>query len=100
MPPRQRKAVNSGAPITKSALQEFLQARSLPGATYEVVGESGPDHRKIFSVEVSVPGLASAMGAGTNKKEAEQLAAEQALTQLQSASASAAAGNDRENGND
>jgi ribonuclease-3 len=84
----------------KSALQEFLQARSLPGATYEVVGESGPDHRKHFSVEVRVPGLASATGAGTNKKEAEQLAAEQALIQLQSASASSTAGNDRENGND
>src|ERR1700737_861765 len=39
----------------KSALQEFLQARSLPGAVYEVVRESGPDHRKIFWVEVSVP---------------------------------------------
>jgi len=67
----------------KSALQEFLQARGLPGAIYEVVRESGPDHRKIFWVEVSVPGLASATGMGTNKKEAEQLAAEQALAQLQ-----------------
>lgn len=84
------KGVELGLSDHKSALQEFLQARSLPGAIYEVVRESGPDHRKMFWVEVSVPGLASATGAGTNKKEAEQLAAEQALTQLQWQSPSAA----------
>jgi|SRR5665213_1218617 len=67
----------------KSALQELLQARGLPPARYEVVRESGPDHRKIFCVKVSVPEIVSAEGAGTSKKEAEQLAAQQALEQLQ-----------------
>ena len=98
------KGSELGCSDHKSALQEFLQARSLPGAAYEVVRESGPDHRKMFWVEVSVPGLANATGAGTTKKEAEQLAAEQALVQLQwqlqSASASSTAGNDPEHGHD
>ena len=66
----------------KSALQEELQARGLPGARYDVVREAGPDHRKTFWVEVCIPGVASATGEGQNKKEAEQLAAQQALQQL------------------
>ena len=68
----------------KSALQEFLQARGLPPARYEVVREEGPDHQKMFWVEVGVASLVSATGSGSNKKEAEQSAAEQALEQLRS----------------
>ena len=66
----------------KSELQELLQARGLPPARYELVRASGPDHQKMFWVEVNVPGLVSATGTGTNKKEAEQSAAEQALEQV------------------
>jgi ribonuclease-3 len=67
----------------KSALQEVLQARGLPHARYEVVREEGPDHQKTFWVEVGVAGgLLRATGTGSNKKEAEQSAAEQALEQL------------------
>lgn len=66
----------------KSGLQEVLQARGLPHARYEVVREEGPDHQKIFWVEVAVAGVLSATGTGSNKKEAEQSAAEQALEQL------------------
>jgi ribonuclease-3 len=66
----------------KSALQELLQARGLPSAGYHVSRESGPDHQKMFWVEVNIAGVASATGTGTTKKEAEQSAAEQALAQL------------------
>jgi len=66
----------------KSALQEFLQARALPPARYSVVREAGPDHQKTFWIEVGVAGLVTATGVGSNKKEAEQSAAEQALEQL------------------
>ncbi len=66
----------------KSALQELLQARGLPPARYRVVRETGPDHRKTFWIEVSVAGLLTASGSGSNKKEAEQSAAEQALEKL------------------
>src|SRR5260370_20470512 len=36
----------------KSALQEMLQQNGRPPAEYRLAGESGPDHRKIFVVEV------------------------------------------------
>ena len=66
----------------KSALQELLQARGLPPARYDVVREAGPDHRKTFWVSVSVPGIVTATGEGSTKKEAEQSAAAQALQTL------------------
>jgi ribonuclease-3 len=66
----------------KSALQEFLQARGLPVARYDVVRETGPDHQKKFWVQVSISGIAGATGEGSTKKEAEQSAAEQALERL------------------
>jgi len=66
----------------KSALQEFLQARGRPPAEYRIAGESGPDHRKQFEVEVWVGGERLASGSGGTKKEAEQLAARQALELL------------------
>ena len=40
----------------KSALQELVQARDLPLPEYAVAAESGPDHRKVFHVEVRVRG--------------------------------------------
>jgi ribonuclease III len=71
----------------KSALQEFLQGRARPPAEYRLVGESGPDHRKVFVIEVWVSGECLAQGAGSSKKEAEQLAARSALEQLEQAEA-------------
>jgi ribonuclease-3 len=68
----------------KSALQELLQRRGVAPAEYRVESESGPDHRKIFVVEVSVAGKALASGTGASKKEAEQAAAQAALEQLAS----------------
>src|SRR3954470_1809939 len=66
----------------KSALQERVQAlgRSLP--EYRIAGEAGPDHRKIFSVEVVVGGEVLAGASGKAKKEAEQEAARLALEKL------------------
>jgi ribonuclease-3 len=66
----------------KSALQEFLQARGLPVARYDVVREAGPEHQKKFWVRVSVSSIASATGEGLTKKEAEQSAAERVWEQL------------------
>jgi ribonuclease-3 len=66
----------------KSELQELLQKNGWPMAQYNVLRETGPDHRKVFWVEVSVAGRVTAIGSGSSKKEAEQLAAQQALEQL------------------
>jgi len=66
----------------KSALQEFLQGRGQSPAEYRPAGESGPDHQKVFHVDVWTGGKCLASGAGGTKKEAEQRAARSALEQL------------------
>lgn len=66
----------------KSALQEFLQARGKPPAEYRLAGESGPDHKKEFRVEVWAGGERVAEGGGRSKKEAEHAAAREALELL------------------
>ena len=70
------------APDYKSALQERLQALGRPLPEYRVSGEAGPDHRKVFSVEVVVSGEVLGTASGRAKKEAEQDAARQALEKL------------------
>jgi ribonuclease-3 len=75
----------------KSALQEHLQAERLGTPVYRVKGESGPDHRKRFQVEVRLksaenePGTPLARGMGSTKKIAEQDAARRALERLTAA---------------
>ena len=66
----------------KSALQELLQARGNAPANYRILRESGPDHRKVFCVEVIVNARTVASAEGTSKKEAEQSAARLALQEL------------------
>ena len=66
----------------KSALQELLQSRELPLPDYRLVGTQGPDHQKLFRVEVVVSGESLADATGTSKKEAEQEAARAALQKL------------------
>ena len=66
----------------KSALQERL-ARSGSRVRYEVTGESGPPHDRVFEVRASVNGEELGTGSGRSKKAAEQAAAEQALQVLE-----------------
>ena len=62
----------------KTALQELAQGRGFSLPEYNVVDEVGPDHDKIFIVEVKVGSLL-ARGEGSSKKEAQQEAAKHAL---------------------
>ena len=71
----------------KSALQELLQGRGRLPAEYRLAGESGPDHQKVFQIEVWIDGECIAAGEGSSKKEAEQRAARSALEQLERAEA-------------
>ncbi len=66
----------------KSALQERLQALGRPLPEYRVAGQSGPDHRKVFTIEVVVAGEVLGRASGRAKKEAEQEAARGALEQI------------------
>ena len=63
----------------KSQLQERLQALRFPPAEYSIVKETGPDHRKRFSVELRIKGQRITEGQGDTKKIAEQEAARLAL---------------------
>jgi ribonuclease-3 len=65
----------------KSALQELL-ARRGARVSYEVVGATGPPHRRTFAVEAIVDDERVGAGEGRSKKAAEQVAAEQALRQF------------------
>ena len=66
----------------KSALQEWLQARTRPLPAYRLAGATGPDHRKVFAVDVLIGDRLVATGSGQTKKEAEREAARQALAVL------------------
>ena len=63
----------------KTALQEILQKNGQIEILYEVIDEEGPDHNKIFTIEVSADKLILGKGKGKNKKEAEQNAAKEAI---------------------
>jgi ribonuclease-3 len=84
-------ANGKGLPVSdyKSALQEMLQAAGRPQPSYVLVKEQGPEHRKVFTVEVRLraldaPGAAEFVGRaeGSTKKNAEQDAARQVLEHL------------------
>jgi ribonuclease-3 len=70
----------------KTGLQELCQERLKTLPEYRVVSESGPDHRKEFTVELSILGEVCGRGTGRNKKEAEQRAAKEALEKLSNGS--------------
>ncbi len=63
----------------KTALQELVQQKKHQVLAYTLVGESGPDHDKQFSVEVSLNGTVVGRGTGSSKKRAEQDAARDAI---------------------
>ena len=65
----------------KTLLQEIVQRAKEDTLTYRTVSESGPDHRKVFSVEALLNGsIVIGRGSGKTKREAEQIAAKQAIT--------------------
>ena len=82
---REGRKPRGGGTDHKSALQEWLHAHDARLAEYHLVGQQGPDHRKIFEVEVRLGGETTGRGEGSSKKEAEQKAAELALVSLQAA---------------
>lgn len=65
----------------KSALQEAVQTTK-KSLYYELIDEQGPPHDKTFKMQVRVDGIIYGVGVGSSKKEAEQLAAKNALEKL------------------
>ena len=73
----------------KTQLQELGQARHRSSPRYRVVAEVGPDHSKVFEIEVELRGSVLGRGTGRSKKDAEQAAARLALGVLAASAASA-----------
>jgi ribonuclease-3 len=63
----------------KGRLQEVVQEYRLEQPVYETVNEDGPDHARVFTIDVIVNGNRVGTGSGRSKREAQQLAARQAL---------------------
>lgn len=63
----------------KSKLQEIIQQKLKNTPDYRIVQETGPDHNKVFKIEVLVKKKRLGVGSGKSKKEAEQAAAHSAL---------------------
>ena len=59
----------------KTSLQELASSSGGGAPVYSVQNKSGPDHRPLFVVEVSVERIGSAVGTGKSKKDAERFAA-------------------------
>ncbi|MEG1447693.1 MAG: ribonuclease III [Oscillospiraceae bacterium] len=63
----------------KTLLQEIVQQNPEEVLSYKLVSEKGPDHDKVFVVEVHLNSNVIGKGEGKSKKQAEQMAAKQAL---------------------
>jgi ribonuclease-3 len=66
----------------KSLLQQFAQREYGSTPTYHLLDEKGPDHSKCFKIVAQVAGQRYQAAWGRNKKEAEQRAACNALSEL------------------
>ena len=66
----------------KSVLQEWAQAEKLGAPQYATVSSIGPDHAKVFEVEVRIQGVTYGRGHGSSKQVAARIAAQTALESL------------------
>ncbi len=71
--------LSEGSKDYKSELQEYTQEKFGCVPSYAVIREYGPDHDKVFEVELAIRGQLHGVGVGKSKKEAEQAAACQVL---------------------
>ncbi|MCH8325988.1 MAG: ribonuclease III [Bacteroidetes bacterium] len=69
----------------KSQLLEYTQKKHLENLEYNVIKEEGPQHKKIFTVQVKINNEILGIGNGNNKKSAEQVAAKNALQKIKDA---------------
>ena len=67
---------------SKTILQEIVQSNFKAPVSYELLGEKGPDHNKVFEVAVRIGDDRYGVGSGRTKKAAEQEAAYQSILAL------------------
>lgn len=69
------EVVKKSAKDPKTELQERAMASHHGLPNYDIIERSGPDHRPLFVIEVTVDGVGSARGTGKSKRDAERFAA-------------------------
>lgn len=74
----------------KSRLQEYTQRRTGSRPEYHVVDATGPDHEKLFQIEVLVDGRPLGVGVGPSRRVAETAAAQRAMETIRAETAEAA----------
>jgi ribonuclease-3 len=79
---RDRVLMRSEIYDPKSRLQEWAQSEKLGTPKYVTISASGPDHAKVFEVEVRIKDQAYGRGRGPSKQVAAQVAAQTALEAL------------------
>ena len=66
----------------KTRFQEYVQERHMGNIEYDVVDVKGPDHKRVFTIEVKINGTVYGKGVGYSKLEAGKNAAKMALMSL------------------
>ncbi len=66
----------------KAHLQDYCQKKYRYPPIYKVMSEEGPDHSKIFNISVIINDVEVGHGTGPSKKEAQQAAAQDALSKI------------------
>jgi len=74
-----QRVLAKSAKDPKTELQERASVEGGSAPSYSVIEQTGPDHRPLFVVEVSVDNVGSAKGTGKSKKIAERFAAQHLL---------------------
>lgn len=70
-------------PDSRSALQEYCQAKGLALPEYRLVSSSGPDHNPVFTISVIIDGTEVGTGIGHTRKAAREAAAAGALENIE-----------------
>jgi ribonuclease-3 len=66
----------------KAVLQDYSQKKHQKAPVYTIISEAGPDHSKTFIIAVSINEEEVGRGEGSSKKEAQQVAAQNAVERL------------------
>ena len=69
----------------KTKIQELMQSKFKITPTYEIIGEDGPDHDKVFTVALLKGDKKLAVGHGHSKQKAEEDAAKNAIDKIEKA---------------
>lgn len=82
VPKIEQAVVSTGDSDYKTTLQELVQKQKHSSIQYHTLSEEGPDHERFYTVEVRINKEYFGQGSGKTKKQAEQMAAKQAISEF------------------